>query len=338
MSMVKDQTVHTALYTRRVKLVEWRSQQGSALLITMIVITVLGTIAFAIGSSTIASFRRQSQIEDSLNAYQAAVSGLEDGLLRWKFDKDTETPVTRTNAGRANESGDFDCTTATRPTTSSTYYDRVNLTKGTVTYCLNPATAAVPDPSDIVYDLKIHYKLDPGQPEIVTSQPTAGGGSIPALAKDQVVEYDISDIVNNGASSINLNWIFSQIVNVGNSQQNFEVYSVDSLGNVKAKRLYVPMFSRQAQVGIVFPFTLNGGTKLRIKPFGDDLIKYDLKISTGSSTSALDSRLTNIEVTGYFGSAKRKLKLTLDRESGSILPIYDYALFSETTGIAPQAP
>ena len=56
------------------------SQTGAALLITMIVITVLGTIAFAIGASTVSSLRRQSQIEDSRSAYQAAVSGLEDGL------------------------------------------------------------------------------------------------------------------------------------------------------------------------------------------------------------------------------------------------------------------
>jgi len=59
----------------------------------MIVITILGTIAFAIGASTVSSLRRQSQIEDSQNAYQAAVSGLEDGLLRFRYSKDTETPL-----------------------------------------------------------------------------------------------------------------------------------------------------------------------------------------------------------------------------------------------------
>jgi len=48
------------------------AERGSALLITMIVITILGTIAFGIGASTVSSLRRQSQIEDSQNAYQAA--------------------------------------------------------------------------------------------------------------------------------------------------------------------------------------------------------------------------------------------------------------------------
>src|SRR3990167_9958931 len=93
-------------------------QQGSALLITMIVIAVVGSIAFAIGASTITAFRQQTQIEDSLNAYAAATAGLEDGLLRWRFDKDTETPRDREQKGNKLESGDFDCADAPRPTTS----------------------------------------------------------------------------------------------------------------------------------------------------------------------------------------------------------------------------
>ena len=40
----------------------------------MIVITVVGSIAFSVGASTITSFRQQTQLEDSLNAYQAAIS------------------------------------------------------------------------------------------------------------------------------------------------------------------------------------------------------------------------------------------------------------------------
>ena len=51
-----------------------QSQRGSALRITMIVITVVGSIAFSVGASTITSFRQQTQLEDSLNAHRIAGS------------------------------------------------------------------------------------------------------------------------------------------------------------------------------------------------------------------------------------------------------------------------
>ena len=47
----------------------------------MIVVTVVGSIAFAIGASTITAFRQQTQLEDSQNAYAAATAGLEGGLF-----------------------------------------------------------------------------------------------------------------------------------------------------------------------------------------------------------------------------------------------------------------
>lgn len=324
------------------------TQKGSALLITMIVITVLGTIAFAIGASTISALRRQSQIEDSQNAYQAAVSGLEDGLLRWRFDKNTETPLDRTGTLKPNEGGLLDCEPPTplpdgeeysRPTTSSQMYDRINLSTGEVKYCIDPNVEKSPDPSQIVYDIKIQYKKDLKEPEVVDFD-TDSNGKIPALKKDDTIEYEVSEFVEEGSSTINLNWVFEdKIIDIVNSKQNFEVFALDDTGNLKSRRLYSPAFSLQAQKGFVFPFELKGGTKLRIKPLGDDVDQYTLKVPPAyQSKIALDSRITNLEVTGYFGLAKRKLRLTLDRASGSILPIYDYALFSQTTDIKLPTP
>ena len=42
----------------------------------------------------------------------------------------------------------------------------------------------------------------------------------------------------------------------------------------------------------------------------------------------IDSRYTYIEATGYFGGAKRKLKISIDRATGSMLTPYDFLLYS----------
>jgi len=334
----------------------------------MIVITILGTIAFAIGASTVSSLRRQSQIEDSQNAYQAAVSGLEDGLMRWRFNKDTETPLDRAGALKPFEGGKLDCepttpvagATYTRPTTSTNLYDRIDLSadpsKGekSVTYCIDPDKTQAPDPTHIVYDIKIQYKKDPGEAEVITTQKDTSGKDVPALAKDQVVEYDISELAK-GASRIDLGIILKNYSRF-DTTQNLEVAAFRHDGTVVGTVLYNPFLLNTARTGpIAFPpvghptFTsLVGVERIRLRPFGQDAFCYalgsrgSLRSSSGqqcyeptgvSGSSSIDSRLTRVTVTGYYGVSKRKLQLTLDRASGSILPVFDYALFADQSDI-----
>ena len=305
----------------------------------MIVITVVGSIAFSVGASTITSFRQQTQLEDSQNAYAAATAGLEDGLVRWRFDKDTETPHARGSTGKSFEDGNkpvnYECANATRPTPKSVYYDRVDLTNGKVVYCINPDDEPAPDPTHIIYDLKIQYKLEPGQEEKVVSETTASG-TVPALQKDAAVEYDVSELKKLADGKVDLGWVF-QNLNTSDRTIQFEVYALKADGNVidTSKQVFGALISSLIKDGTsTITFDLQGGTKVRIRPYGRDLLQYQLKPSAGAKVS-IDSRTTEISTVGYFGSSKRKLKLDLDRSSGTILPLYDYALFSGDTGITP---
>jgi len=51
-------------------------QRGTALLMTMILITVIGSVAFGVGRTTLSNMRQVNRLEDSLNAYQAAQAGI----------------------------------------------------------------------------------------------------------------------------------------------------------------------------------------------------------------------------------------------------------------------
>ncbi|MBI2589643.1 hypothetical protein HYW32_01265 [Candidatus Berkelbacteria bacterium] len=297
-------------------------EAGSALLITMIVITVIGSVSFAVANTTLSEFRSQARLEDGLNAFAASSAGIEDGLARWRFNRNSEVP--------ADDNGS--CTAAPRPTTSTTYYDRVNLTDGTVETCIDPENVDPPDPADIVYDIKMYYKRDPGEDERVVGQ-NSPQGYIPALKQDTSVEYDVTELEQQNGQVL-LNWDFLQQVFCGSSQY-FEVTALDSQGQITHKENFDPCpFGSSSQYGGFWNFPLNGGNKLRFRPYGDDLDSYTLRPINGSQ-AALDGRFTTIETVGYYGTSKRKLKLVLDRLSGTILPIYDYVLFSENSGINP---
>jgi len=50
---------------------------------------------------------------------------------------------------------------------------------------------------------------------------------------------------------------------------------------------------------------------------------------------AIDSGITHIEVTGYYGRAKRKLEVQIDRKTNAFLGIFDRALYVGEGDLAP---
>lgn len=274
------------------------NQRGAALLITLVLIAVIGSVAFSAGRLALSNFRQVAHLEDSLNAYTAASSGIEDALLRWRFDKNTQTPSGCTGSSQI-------------PTDETILVTRVtlNATSQPVSNCFNPTSqSSQPDPSSIAYDLKIFHRLAPGVAEIVETS-----GATPALRQDQAAEYDISDL----SASITVHWDAATTTNPP-SQVRLEVSSIATDGSIVDKDLVASGNSRVIR-------TNNNASLLRLRPYGADVDNYTI---TGAPTDSLSSRFTVMESTGYFGDAKRKLKLRLDRLSGSILEQYDFVLFS----------
>lgn len=274
-------------------------------MISMVLVAVIGTIAFAIGRVSISSFTQVVRLEDSANAYSAATAGIEDGLLRFRFNKDVQTPL---NCGN-----DF-------PTKNSQYYTRINLTQGTAQDCIDPQASGPPNPSDIAYDIKVSHKLEPGDPEVQQTTNTSRG-TIVALARDQAIEYDASDLT--GSIAIEWDYASRQPFN------NVEVTILDANGNVLDKRLVKNPNQASGQLPSL---SVASADIVRIRSLGSDLSKYEI-----TSSEPLSSRTTTIEVVGYYGRSKRKLELTLDRISGSILELFDFVLFSGSGDVSgPQ--
>lgn len=303
-----------------------KPEAGNALLITMVVITVIGTVGFGVSRIALSSLRNQNRLEDSASAYQAASAGIEDALLRWRFNKHVELPAVGSISG---------CTQS--PNASSSAYTRVNLTRGTIDACINPDEVVPPNVNEIAYDLKISFKRAPGEPEIVDSLLLSSGQSVPGLARDEVAEYSVKDIVAQGGD------IKLQIVPEVTSLVNnlLEIIMLDDHGAQTGKRL-VTGAELSAMVSMPSPVRIVAGTSLiRLKYYGQDLRGYTVyppeSLGTSGEGAVIDSRITNIESIGYFGGTKRKLQLSLDRFSGSTLQMFDFVLFSSGgSDIAPS--
>lgn len=310
-----------------------QAQKGNALLIVLVVIAVISTLGLSVIQFAIFSSRSVIRTEDSINSYLIATSALEDGLLRWKFDRDIEAPVPGTN-----------CSTV--PFENSNFFDRINLTTRQIEKCFN--TASSPPPSDqMVYDIKVFHRLAPGKKECVGNlrsgqvNLSSEDSCIPvklgtALSQDQAVEYDIKNITD----SIDINWKFGpqgprnkvllEVVSLG-ANCSFR----DKICNKKSFRLIAssgnPVSCNQMTRVCSATFYKDQGDTLRIKPFGAKLDYYI--ISSNNRSDSLDTRFTEMDVTGYYGGVKRRLRLKLDRLTGQALPLYDFALFSGESDI-----
>src|SRR5688572_1500501 len=65
-------------------------RSGSALIITMLLLSVVASISFAVTALTISEFRKTAALQDSIGAYYAAEAGIEHGLLQYRLWHEAE--------------------------------------------------------------------------------------------------------------------------------------------------------------------------------------------------------------------------------------------------------
>ena len=298
-------------------------QSGSALIITLLVVSVLVAVGFSVSRITMSEIVQSTELEDSELAYQAAEAGVEIGLLLYRYDRDAQVPdetvaVTaittdylRYNITDATEMGSSDAMDATK-----SYFDMKMYHRNTG----NKDIIGIKSCDKRLYDAKLCVKVDTCPTDITCYEPEGESDIyyiIPALIQDQAVEYNIYD----STTSLNISWVFLDDENVDDNK--LLILPIDSDGQIvdNLKQLLTGNIGDNVTIGLTnSDKTIN---KIRIKPFGGNLASYEI-----GSIANFDSRYTIIESTGYFGSTKRKLKVELDRATGSILSPYDFTVYS----------
>ncbi len=265
------------------------SKEGAALLITLLIIGTLSVVLIGSSRLTVRELRSVAALTDSSAAYFAAEAGVEDGLLRFRYNRDIELP--------AGASG------------ATTEALRINLSEdqeiGTVE--LSTGGPAIPEAFNQYYDLKIWHKADQATLDIL---------------KDQFFEF------TNFQTNTTVKLGFQRKSGLG--QTRVEVKVVGPGGQERACIVPGCLVRLPGANLDVRQAVVPGGGRLIIRAF-DNPVKLTLERISGDT--AIDTGLTMIESTGYFGNVKRKLVATLNRTTGTVIDLFDFAVFSGQDGL-----
>lgn len=267
-------------------------QKGSALLIVMLLVTVLMTVALTAGYLTMAEVSMETSSEDGVMAYYAAEAGIEDGLLRYRYDNNVEVGVF--------------------PPAAIELVDRVDMEVSSRTSNISP-TSPPTDNLKQYYDLRIKYKED--NSSSYSSNVTT---SDKELKKDETLTLDGFSLV----TTVSFKYKSSQAGCTAALQNCL----VQFKGTTDPGGVKIASFVSSSADQTISVF-VNPGASLTIKPWGMN-INYKIMATDSSSLKFLDSGYTTIESTGYYGASKRRLQAKIDRKSGKLLEIFDFTLNS----------
>jgi len=276
-------------------------------------------------------------------AYYSAEAGLEEGLFRYRADKDVTWPaydkdnpnnVIRRDLGGRDASGSWQDNNSAeiRPDWS------------------------IPLPVDkthYYYDLKIYSREN-----VIGKNPSQCAGEYNSitnpysndclfLEKDKSKEYDVTfnenrniildwttQVFKVSGCKVSMEWKLigyddTQSVqreldkNVENITSSSRIISVPSqVGDYKYKLKVRPLIGNETIPGLGGLFASGNN------PTCDNgYIYYRLRNAPGYSGD-IDTGTTTIESTGYFGNTARRIVAKIDKNSGAILDLYDFVLYS----------
>lgn len=302
-------------------------KKGSALIMVMLVIAGITTIVFSAQRIALVQFSQSVREEDNLTAYYAAQAGIEDGLVRYKFEKNTETSK--------DKKFRFDITNANYP--SSIEIDSsVGIDEGIDSNGF--------DPNHQYYDLVINYKT---QRINIDDQGEITGISGSVLNKDEALAltgFPVSSETNY------LRYVFNFVdvpaCNIGEAFVTMQIIrEISSGGSVSRESKQIKI---EKPVGFNQYDSSTSASNLDVSNSGTSTVSsiriraYHCNVQYAFATSTLpdgngsdannglefDSLNTEILSTGYYGSAKRTLIAQVDRQSGNLIGIFDFILYS----------
>lgn len=297
-------------------------KRGSSLILVMIIIASIMVVVVGAQRIALVQFSQNARAEDNVTALYAAKAGLEDGLLRYRFDRNTDTVPD--NSSDKHDTERYDLSTGTK-------IGSVIATDPIINY----------QPTQEYYDLKVAYRtnlvgnfsnLDQGH--FLAKDNAIDLTGFPNSNTDYYLRYGIEFI--NCDNSLPANQLLVQLRS--SRTQNSGNIINQTLDVVKPVTGSTYISSSNSNNLYIHTTTLNGtpdlASSVRIRSFGCDA-KLTLQTVTGglsgttpATNDQFDSLTTTITSTGYFGSAKRTLIAEIDRTTDKVLNVYEYTVFS----------
>jgi len=297
-------------------------KKGVGLILVLLVIA--GILVIVLGTQRLAlvQFNQSSAEEDNIFAYYAAKAAIEDGLLRFRHERNIETPEGKVHRFGLSQGSDF----------------------GEVdeTATLNTVSGYRPDYQ--YYDLKIKYRTGKiGDFDNLQNSPLLTKDSVLTLTGFEprqqggnptyYLHYAFKFEGTAGPNCL-VQLIQTRILDNGDRQE-FEPVVVSKTGDVFNSATNGTNLLIAASTG-----GANTTSQLRIRPVDCD-IRYALQTVTsatgigGAGEVKFDGLRTYVTGIGYYGQARRTLVAEIDRVSGTLLNIFDFGLYAGSGDIGP---
>ncbi len=328
-----------------------RVKNGSAMVITLLLLATVGSISFAIGRLFILDLTISRIYDDSVVAYYAAESGVEEGLLRYRLNKNSEV-----EAGNPGEADGYN---------NVVRNDLSKLTKESLEVS---ATAGLPNPAERFYDFRMYFlekelcNLDAGNQDSVCDKNEAGEWiKIPA---NESKKFDITGIEKNDydlwlrpgvSDSIAFEAkIVASLVGSNEPEEHKKFFitsglrsetSVDISSDYKiispSGSYYKVQKIAEKLVGTK-PVDFgdfsdpNMRAELYIKPIkingtvfsSGDLEMMIKRSNEGRNNNAsIAGQFSTVKSVGHYGNVTRTLKAMIDRQSGTLYDVFDFVLY-----------
>ncbi|MDP3993148.1 MAG: hypothetical protein Q8Q05_03005 [bacterium] len=298
--------------------------RGSSLVLVVVVMAGIIIVVFGASRLTLVQYNQANRDEDNVFALYAAKAGIEDGLLRYRYNRNTETADTK--VARYNLTTGFSA--------------------GEVAENSKP-TAADFAPTAQFYDMKLQFRK--GQiGTFDTSTPDS-------VAKDDTLE--LTGFSNTPDMYYLRYWFeFTDCGNTPPANRLVQIQQISQTNNSNNPIVYDQTTVNYPAIGAIVDSRDSGNlfirttlgqdsaltSSVRLRPYGCS-IKYSLATSLTSNGTGqgndngpeFDSSKSTITSTGYYGAAKRTLIGEVDRVSGQLISIYDFNLYSGEGNIRP---
>ncbi|MFA4930429.1 MAG: hypothetical protein WC570_01005 [Patescibacteria group bacterium] len=327
---------------------------GSAIIMALIIIAGLAGTGLGAARLSRSNISQTNQFEDSLKAFYAAEAGVEAALLEWRFDHDVEF-WDQQAANDCYDSGgtDVDRCAAATPAHYVTLDDQTSAFMGqdlVRNLSETEVEAGVVPKNQAWYELRIYYR-DPKNPFLGNYN-----GFNPAVDKEVRINKDetleIRFPEKDEVKGFSLRWAPDGIVTGSDEFVQLMVHPVakdvdtgdTDLVSPRGKEYFTDKNWRNNQQGALY--NIENVSSLGT---GNYDYVYSLRVKcltnneSGSAVVALWAfdgannpihvplDFITIESVGHYNDVERKVVYEIDRESGTIMDIFDHGVFSEQT-------
>lgn len=316
-------------------------KRGSAILIAIFMIAAVGGIAFAIGRLFMLDNNLANSYENSTIAYYAAESGIEEGFLRYRYNKNTDFPDSGKNIFNLdnNEYSPSADPGAVVASPTERYYSLEeryksmsygDLEKRIASSDLNDSkygkeyfverdeaikldlSALNPSAGVVSYDLLVQFRNDANTGPCTSASP--GFIELKILGKDDNItgkplkEYKIA-LAETGR------------INTGLRTGDYLSVAADASSVLVFENLYNQVISQ-----LYTSRLLSGPEEIFIKPVLCGA-KIGLRTSLPSTEKLFPAPYNTIRSTGHYGNVTRTIEAKIDRQAGTVYDLFDYVLY-----------